>query len=283
MNYNINFPGFGIYFKKVYKYITIFDFKIYLYGIVFSIATLLGIFVIFYFVKKDKQDADVFFNIILISLISGIIGARLFYVIFRYYEFTNIYDVFNIREGGLAIYGGLILSILVVYFYSKKKFLNFWLITDYLSIGVLISQIIGRLGNFFNREIFGSFTKNIFRMELPIDSVNISYINNEMLKNTIIRNGIQYISVNPVFLYEIILNFICFVFILFFRKYKKFNGEIGLIYLIWYGLIRFLLEFIRMDKIKINIINISQLISSLIFIISCFIFVNKIKNADDRN
>ena len=155
MDYNINFPHLGIFLDHVGKNISIGNFTIAYYGIVIAIGMLIGLRVAMWRAKETGQKPDDYVDIVLIGMLVGIIGARIYYVAFSWDAYKNdLMSIFNIREGGLAIYGGIIAGALAVFVMSKIKKIPFGLILDTIAMSVPIGQIVGRWGNFFNREAF---------------------------------------------------------------------------------------------------------------------------------
>ena len=166
--------------------------------------------------KRVGFDEDAFLDICIFTIVFGVIGARAYYVIFSWDSYKdNLLSIFNIRQGGLAIYGGILAGILCVYIMSKKKKYAFLAVMDVAIFGVIIGQIFGRWGNFFNREAFGQYTDNLFAMQLPIDAIRSQAdVTSEMLQHLEIIDGVTYISVHPTFLYESVWNLALFIFLL---------------------------------------------------------------------
>ena len=180
----------------------------------------------------------------------------------------DLLQIFNIRGGGLAIYGGIIGGLITVIVMCHIKKLNFWKCADVICFGVLIGQIFGRWGNFFNREAFGKYTDSPFAMQIPVNAVNRPQdITTEMMNNLVTVNGIDCIQVHPTFLYESVMNLCIFLFLLWYRKRKKFEGEIFLWYMALYGFGRSSIERLRTDQLRIagTAIPVSQLLGILLF------------------
>ena len=162
---DIAFPNLGIYLHDVPKTIMIGNFGIALYGIVIAVGMLLGLTLAAKVAGLSGEDPDTVWDLAAVLIVFSILGARIYYVIFMWdYYKENPAQILNIRGGGLAIYGGIIAGVLTVYFYCKRKKKNFARITDILVNGLLVGQILGRWGNFFNREVFGEYTDNLFAM-----------------------------------------------------------------------------------------------------------------------
>lgn len=249
---NINFPNLHIFLEDVGKNIMIGDFAIAYYGIIIAVGMLSGVLLATYIAKRSGQDPDQYYDIALYGIVSAIIGARLYYVAFRWeYYSKDLSRILNIREGGLAIYGGVIAAVIAVYIYTRIKKLDFGLIADTAGPGLVLGQCIGRWGNFFNREAFGGYCDNLFAMQLPVSAVRDSDITAELRENIITLDGIAYIQVHPTFLYESLWNVGVLILLLVWWKYRKFNGEVFLLYLLSYGIGRFWIESLRTDQLLI--------------------------------
>ncbi|MEE0883796.1 MAG: prolipoprotein diacylglyceryl transferase, partial [Faecalimonas sp.] len=243
MTTNINFPNLGIHLKNVGQTISVFGFEIAYYGIIIGLGVLAGIAIAAFLAKKTGQDPDTYYDLALYAVILSVLGARIYYVIFSWDSYKDdLLSIFNIRQGGLAIYGGVITAIITVYVYAKVKKIPFGLMTDTAGPGLILGQIIGRWGNFFNREAFGEYTDNLFAMRLPVDAVRNSDITEKMLEHVEIIDGIRYIQVHPTFLYESLWNICVLAIMLWWIKRKQFDGQVFLIYLFGYGVGRFWIE-----------------------------------------
>ena len=252
MNYNINFPHLHIYLDHVGKNISIGGFKIAYYGIVLAIGMLAGVALACYKAKRTGQNPENYFDLALAAIICSLIGARIYYVVFRWDMYKDdLLSILNVRQGGLAIYGAVIAAIITTYVFCRVKKLQFGLICDTAGLGLVLGQIIGRWGNFFNREAFGDYTDNLFAMQLPLNAVRSSDVTDRLREHMITVDGVSYIQVHPTFLYESMWNFILLILLLFLWKYKKFHGEIFLLYLFGYGVGRFWIESLRTDQLLI--------------------------------
>ncbi len=264
---DIAFPNLGIYLKDVPRSFTIFGFTIMLYGVIIAVGVLLAFMVISKVAKRDGQNPDDFYDMGIYTLIFGIIGARIYYVIFawEYYK-DDLLSIFNIRQGGLAIYGGVIAGVATVIIWSKIKKKNMFEMLDTAFHGVLVGQIMGRWGNFTIREVFGGYTDSLFAMRIPIEAVRSRDLTQELYAN--IPAGANYIQVHPTFLYESVCNLILLIIMLIYGKKKAFKGECTLLYLGGYGIIRFVIEGIRVDQLLIpgTHIPVSQLLGICLFI-----------------
>lgn len=264
---DIAFPNLGIYLKDVPRSFSIFGFEIMLYGLIIGIGVVLAFMLISKVAVRDGQNPDDFYEMGIYTLIFGILGARIYYVIFAW-EFykDDLLSILNIRQGGLAIYGGVIAGTATVIIWSKIKKKNMFEMLDTAFTGVLVGQILGRWGNFTNREVFGGYTDSLFAMRIPIEAVRSRDVTTEIYNN--IPAGANYIQVHPTFLYESFCNLILLIIILLYGKKKAFKGECTLMYLGGYGIIRFIIEGIRVDQLLIPGTNIpvSQMLGMLLFV-----------------
>ena len=275
MDMEINFPNLGIYLDHVGKNISIFGFSIAYYGIVIVTGMMIAIWIAQREAKRTGQNPEQYLDLAMIGIAAGILGARIYYVIFAWdYYKDDLLSIFNIRQGGLAIYGGIIGARIAVVIYSRKKKQNFSLLMDTASMSIVFGQIMGRWGNFFNREAFGDYTNNLFAMQLPVSAVRANEITQKMWDHVVTVNGVEYIQVHPTFLYESLWNVGVLLFLFWFRKRKKFNGEVFLMYLIGYGLGRIWIEGLRTDQLLLPVVGlpVSQLLSGCL-VVGCTILV----------
>lgn len=275
MDMEINFPNLGIYLDHVGKNISIFGFSIAYYGIVIVTGMMIAIWIAQREAKRTGQNPEQYLDLAMIGIAAGILGARIYYVIFAWdYYKDDLLSIFNIRQGGLAIYGGIIGACIAVVIYSRKKKQNFSLLMDTASMSIVFGQIMGRWGNFFNREAFGDYTNNLFAMQLPVSAVRANEITQKMWDHVVTVNGVEYIQVHPTFLYESLWNVGVLLFLFWFRKRKKFNGEVFLMYLIGYGLGRIWIEGLRTDQLLLPVVGlpVSQLLSGCLGV-GCTILV----------
>jgi len=294
---NIRFPNLGIELKNVPTGIDIFGFRIAFYGMIIGFGMLCGFLIAEWIAKKTGQDPELYLDFALIAIVVSVIFTRLGYVVFSWDEFKdNLLEIFNLRSGGLMIYGGIFGAILSAVVFSRVKKYPFWLLADTGCIGLITGQIIGRWGNFFNREAFGKYTDNLFAMQLnikdvsydfrmPVVSLAEKYAGRqaaferilEIRNNTVWVNGAEYIQVHPTFLYESLWNLAVLIILIVCTKRKKFDGEIFLLYLAGYGLGRVWIEGLRTDQLFLwgTPIPISQLISALIVLFSVGMIIYK--------
>lgn len=252
MDMNINFPNLHIYLEHVGKTMHIGSFPIAYYGMTLAFAMLLGLCMALCEAKRSGQEQEDYFDLAVVGIVCSLIGARAYYVIFAWEKYKdNLLQIFNFRQGGLAIYGGVIAAILTTFLFCKKRGLCFPLVCDTAGLGLVTGQIIGRWGNFFNRECFGEYTDNLFAMQLPVSAVRSSEITESIAAHLQVIDGIAYIQVHPTFLYESLWNLALLLFLLWYIRRKRFNGEVFLMYLCGYGVGRFWVESLRTDQLLV--------------------------------
>lgn len=275
MTTNISFPNLGIYLENVGKTITVFGFDIAYYGIIIGCGVIAGVLMAAWQAKRTKQDPEIYYDLAMYAVILSIIGARIYYVVFSWdYYKDNLLSILNFREGGLAIYGGVITAIITTYVFAKIKKIQFGTLCDTAGLGLILGQIIGRWGNFFNREAFGEYTNNLFAMRLPLDAVRKSDVTELMMEHLEVIDGISYIQVHPTFLYESLWNLAVLLFLIFWSKHKKFEGEVFLLYLFGYGVGRFWIEGLRTDQLMLTeMIPVSQALAVVLVIVSTVMII----------
>lgn len=247
---DVSFVHLGITIEHLRNSISIGGFKIAFYGMIIGIGMLAGLYMAQRDARRRGQDPELYLDFALYAIIFSIIGARLYYVIFDWDLYKdNPIEIFNLRAGGLAIYGGIIGAVLTLIVFTKIRKDSFFSMADSGCIGLITGQIIGRWGNFFNCEAFGGYTDSFLAMRLKMSLVNPSMISQELLNHKIVENGVEYIQVHPTFLYESLWNLGVLIFLLWYRKRKKFDGEILWMYLLGYGLGRAWIEGLRTDQL----------------------------------
>ena len=270
----VQFPGLGLSFEIDRVAFTIGGVSIYWYGVCIAVGLCLALVFAFRHSIEFGVDPDGMVDVILIGVVLGIASARAYYVAMAPVKYQSIWEMSSIRDGGLAIYGGIIGACIAVVIYSRKKKQNFGLLMDAASMSIVFGQIMGRWGNFFNREAFGDYTNNLFAMQLPVSAVRANVITQKMWDHVVTVNGVEYIQVHPTFLYESLWNVGVLLFLFWFRKRKKFNGEVFLMYLIGYGLGRIWVEGLRTDQLLLPVVGlpVSQLLSGCL-VVGCTILV----------
>ena len=248
--------------------ITIFNFNIYWYSIFILIGVIFAYFLIISESKKHNLDKEKMSDLMFYTIIIGILGARLYYVLFNLdYYLLNPIEIIKIHNGGLAIHGGVITGLIVIYLYTKKNNINFIKVLDICSPALILAQSIGRWGNFFNQEAHGGITTLAKLKQLHIPSFVINGMN--------IDGNYYY----PTFFFESILCLIGFVIIMIIRKNKKIKigVQIGF-YFIWYGIIRFIIEIFRTDSLMLFDLKMAQIISIIGIIIGIILIFLSRKN-----
>lgn len=277
MNMDINFPNLHIYLDHVGKNISVFGVTIAYYGMVIALGMLLGVALILRRAKADGVDPDTALDVCIFTILFAVVGARVYYVVFAWDAYKdNLLSVFNLRQGGLAIYGGVLAGILTAYIMCRIKKITFLQFADIAIPGLLVGQILGRWGNFFNREAFGQYTDGLFAMELPLNAVrSMDDITSEMLAHARVVDGVTYVQVHPTFLYESLWNLALLLFLLFMTKRKKFDGELFYGYLFFYGFGRFWIESLRTDQLKLwhTGLPASQVLAVILMIIAAILCI----------
>ena len=264
---DIAFPHLGIYLRDVPKSFSVFGFDIAFYGLIIGIGVLAGLLMAVHMAKVTGQNPEVYWDFSIYAVIFSIIGARIYYVIFAWdFYKDNLLGIFQFRNGGLAIYGGVIAAFITLFIYCRIKKQNPLLIGDTAMPGLILGQAIGRWGNFMNREVFGEYYDGLFSMQLPVSAVRARDISENIAAH--IPEGANYINVHPTFLYESVWNLLVFAALLLFRRYKRFHGELCLLYLGGYGLGRFIIEGIRTDTLFIpgTTLPVSQVLALLMVV-----------------
>ena len=272
---DVSFVHLGISIPHMVKRFSIGGISFAYYGLIIGIGMILGLCVAQSDAKRRGQNPDIYLDFALYGIIFSIIGARIYYVFFQWaYYKDHLMEIVNLRKGGLAIYGGVIAGILTLLVFTKKRHLSFLSMADSACLGLITGQMIGRWGNFFNREAFGEYTKGLFAMQLPVSAVRANEITQKMWDHVVTVNGVEYIQVHPTFLYESLWNVGVLLFLFWFRKRKKFNGEVFLMYLIGYGLGRIWIEGLRTDQLLLPVVGlpVSQLLSGCL-VVGCTILV----------
>ena len=272
----VAFPKLGLIFDLDSTAFTIFGVDIQWYGLLITFGMLLTIIFAFSQMKRYGIVADRAIDAIIGGIIGGIVGARTYYVILEWDQYKdNPVDIFNIRLGGLAIYGGIIGAILVGGIVAKLRKVKLLPLLDIVGQGFLIGQCIGRWGNFFNQEAFGCNTDSIFGMTGGrIQSWITSNYANTNCYNNLQVNLDPNMPVHPCFLYESIWCLLGFILLaVTAKKWRKFDGQVFLIYIAWYGLGRSFIEGLRTDSLVIGNIRVSQALSILCVVISVALLI----------
>lgn len=273
---DIRFPHLGIEIASLGKGITIGGFTIAFYGMIIAFGMVMGYLMTAFQAKRTGQEPDLYLDLALWDIVFAVIGARIYYVIFTWdYYKDNLLQIFNTRGGGLAIYGGVIAGVITTIIFGKVRKQNFFQLLDTACIGLITGQIIGRWGNFCNREAFGGYTNGLFAMQLKQSDVAASNLTHSVLKHAVEIDGTRYIKVHPTFLYESLWNIGVLIILLLFTKHRKYNGQIFLIYLLGYGLGRAWIEGLRTDQLIFfgTGVAVSQVLSGGLVVASAAILI----------
>ncbi len=283
LDYNeIVFPNLGIDVHVNPTAFTVFGVEIQWYGILIVIGLLLAMLFAYRNMRRVGIDADRATDAIIGGIIGALIGARLYYVIFNWDAYKdNLLSIFNTREGGLAVFGGLIGAVIVGGIICRIRKVRFLPMMDLCGVGFLIGQGIGRWGNFVNQEAFGKNTDSLFAMSggRIQQWIAVNY-NSVTSYNADVSLSPEY-AVHPCFLYEsawCLLGAVLLAVTL--KKWRKFDGQIILMYMIWYGFARFVIEGLRTDSLTVGTLRVSQALSAVICLaslITLVIMLGKVK------
>lgn len=253
----LSFPGLGIgEFTVNSEAFSIFGAPIAWYALIICVGMIFAVSYVIFRAKRIGIDSEQVLDFALFVIPIGVLGARLYYVLMELDSFDTIWDAFNIRNGGLAIYGGIIAGAITVFCVCKYKKINFLAFADCVVPGLVMAQAIGRWGNFMNGEAFGGITDSFLRMGI-------------LNRNSIYTFGTTaMVYVHPTFLYESLWNIIGFIGVNIFYKHKKYDGQIFLMIFGWYGLGRMLIEGLRTDSLYLfgTSIRVSQALAGVLFV-----------------
>jgi len=281
MEGSIRFPHLGITLTNVVKSFQIGGLTIACYGIVLAVAMMTGLFLVMKVAKATGQKEDDYFDLGILAIAIAVVCARIYYVVFSWdYYSSHLAEIFNLRKGGLAIYGGVIGGVATVLVFCHVRKLNAARMLETMSVGLVWGQALGRWGNFFNREAFGEYTDNLLAMQLPVSDVRASEITETMRAHIQTIDGVEYIQVHPTFLYESLWNLgVLAVLLLVTRRLycrkeaerhleRKNDGVVFLLYLFLYGLGRLWIEGLRTDQLILfgTGLPVSQLLSGVLVV-----------------
>ena len=275
--YDLIFPNIGIKFETMSSVaFTLFGVEVYWYGLIICTGILSGLAIAMAVAKKNGQKPEIYSDLLIYALVGAIIGARAYYVAFSWDDYKDdLMGILAFREGGLAIYGGIIGALMATAIYAKVKKMNFFVLTDTAIAGLAIGQAIGRWGNFMNMEAFGGYTNNFFAM--AIRTAKAKYVPESVLAKAVTIDGIEYIQVHPTFFYESMWCLMVLALLLFFYKHRKFDGEVFLLYFVGYGLGRVWIEGLRTDQLLIGRTGfaVSQILSAVLVLGAAAIIIVK--------
>lgn len=283
MNQMINFPNLGIHWENVGQKITFLGLDITYYGIIVGVSILLGVLLTLWLADRTGQDVEEYLNLSIYLIVAGVVGARIYYLLFAFGEYKGHFlKIFNLRAGGFALYGAIIAGVIMIAFFSAHRGLAAWKVLDTVVPAMLIGQILGRFGNFLNREAFGEYTNGLFAMQLPVDAVRVADVTEKMREHMQKVDGVSVIQVSPTALYEAVWCLLLLIVILNYRKYETYKGEIFLIYIIGYGIGRFVFEGMRVDKLRTWIFHlpVSQIVAAVSVIMAGLLLYFNYANGD---
>lgn len=259
----LSFPKLGIEIPVYSTAFTIFGMEVKWYGIMIGLGLLLAVIYCFRRMKEVGIDSDRATDAVFGGFIGAIIGARLYYVFMMWDDYKgDIKAILSIRDGGLAIYGGLIGALVVGLIVAKIRKVKLLPILDLAGMGFFIGQSLGRWGNFFNHECFGRNTDLPWGMTSPKIAASLKANASEILSLTGVTVDPS-APVHPCFLYESLWCLAGFLILHFYFKHRKFDGELFAIYVLWYGLGRFFIEGLRTDSLMVGHLRISQLVAAV--------------------
>ncbi len=257
---DITFPGLGLEFEVSRSLFSVFGIEVYTYGLLIALGVVLGFVYATREIQRQGISQDDFLNMFLIGVPAAIVCARLYFVIFSWDSYKdNLMDIFNIRGGGIAIYGGVIGAAASVLIYCRAKKIDAKKVFDILAVGLLIGQAIGRWGNFVNGEAFGGHTDLPWAMTIRQDGILIAN------------------SVHPTFFYESALNALGILGLCLYKRKQAFAGEIFCGYMVWYGFSRMLIEGLRADSLYWGAFRVSQILSAVLVIAGVVIIMKNRK------
>lgn len=266
LDLSISFPNLGIDIYDLPNKFSIFGIEIAFYGLIIGLGMLAGMMIAFREAKLSGQNVEDYIDLALYGIVFAIVGARLYYVIFEWeYYKGDFFKIINLREGGLAIYGGVIAAVITCFVLAKAKKKSFLQMADTGCLGLILGQIIGRWGNFFNREAFGGDSDGLFAMMINTWDKSVDRISVPEAVSYIDEAG-QFIQVQPTFLYESFFNLCVLIVLLMFRKKKRYHGEVFLGYMCGYGVVRVFIEQMRTDQLIVGNTGIpaSQLLAAIL-------------------
>lgn len=247
--------------------------QIYWYSLFIFIGIIVASILIFKESKKIGIDENFLINLLFNTIIIGIVGARIYYVLFNIpYYISNPLEIFAVWNGGLAIHGGILAGLIFIIFYCKKNKVDILQILDILAVGLIIAQAIGRWGNFFNGEAYGNITtvETLKAQGIPMFVINGMYILGEYRQ--------------PTFFYESVWCLCGFISMLLIRRCKNLKrGQLSGFYLIWYGIVRFFVESLRSDSLMLGPLKMAQVVSIIFIISGIILFIYNIKKTTEKD
>lgn len=272
---DVVFEKLGIEFMTLNEVaFRVFGIEIYWYALFIALGFIGGLAIASIIAKKTGQDPDIYSDFMVYCLIAAIVGARLYYVALEWDSYKgDLTKIFAVRQGGLAIYGGIIACVITLWLFTRIKKLSFWIMCDTAVAGLAFGQMVGRMGNFVNKEAFGGYTDNLFAMSIKASEAK--YIPAELMNNMTEIAGTSYIQVHPTFLYEALWSLATIGLILMWFRVKRFKGEVFFIYMLSYGIGRFWIEGLRTDQLIIGStgLPISQVVAAVSAVVALVVIL----------
>lgn len=285
MNMSISFPGLELSFDHVPQLFKVLGYEITINGLLLALSMVLGLFLLIVESKRAHINPNLILGAATFGILGAVIGARAFYVLFTWnYYNGDIEKILNIRDGGFAFYGALFGGIVLVSLFCLFAKLSFMKAADIMCPSILLVQIAGRIGDFFNRSSFGEYTDHALAMQLPVSSVRMEDVTEKMMEHMISIDGESFVLVHPLFLYEAIWCLGMFLILVAVQRSKKYTGEVFMRYLMAYGLGRCIIEYFRTDSLLIpgTKISVSMLISGVLFVLFFIVSTAKRTMASKR-
>ena len=266
---NISFPGIGIdAFQVSPVAFTLFGIEVRWYGIIITTGISLAVLYAFYRSKQEGICEDDLLDMAIFAIPCAIIGARAYYVLTSLKDFHSFREVIAIWEGGIAIYGAIIAGAITIYGVCRYKKIKVMKAFDMVSPAVMIGQILGRWGNFFNGEAYGAEV---------LESSPLYFIRMGLAPNIKSYSVMHYF--HPTFLYESLWNLVGFIIINSLYKKKKFDGQVFLMYITWYGFGRMFIEGLRTDSLYVGVFRISQVVGFACFVVGSILLIYNLAKA----
>lgn len=283
MNFHVEFPGLNLAFTLDRVALSLGGFNVYWYGVLIAGGMLLALLFAFHYAPDFGIDGDRFVDVVAIGTVMSIVCARVYYVAMAPFEYSSFWEMIDIRLGGIAIYGAVIGAVVFGGLAAKWRGLPVLPTFDLVAIGFLIGQGIGRWGNFMNQEAFGTNTTLPWGMYSEGTRSYLASVQAELAAAGVVVDPSQ--PVHPTFLYESLWCLLGFVLLALFMKKRHFDGEISLLYLIWYGAERMVVEGLRTDSLYIGNTHLraSQLLAAVCVVVGLVLLVNGLRRAKGRS
>ena len=272
MEYHVQFPGLGLELTVDRVAVSIGGFNIYWYGVIIAAGMLLAMLYAFHYADDFGINSDRLIDVVLVGAVMAIVCARIYYVAFAPFEYDSLWDMIDIRQGGIAIYGAVIGAFVFGGLMAKIREIPILPLFDLVGVCFLIGQGVGRWGNFVNQEAFGCNTTLPWGM---YSEGTYAYLSG--VQSTLAAQGVTVdpaMPVHPTFLYESLWCLTGFVMLALLLKKRRFNGELFLLYIIWYGLGRFWIEGLRTDALMLTAnLRTSQLVALISVAVAAVLLV----------